>query len=477
MRFQYSQIETMASTSVTTGMINALTPGGPPIANPALSQVMSEEERKIVSEFCHLLEKSKQLFNGLRDLPQYGHKQWQAYFGRTFDIYTKLWKFQQQHRTILDSRYGLKRWQIGEIASKIGQLYYHYYLRTSETNYLNEAFSFYAAIRGRSYYSRAVREDRYELQRPDLMVKKLRYYARFIVVCLLLKKMKLVRDLVRELAKHIDEYTATYEPDDQLEWSLVLSEIKSFIEADTVVNVLDSDSNSIVLSHRLNPLITPPVEKSPMMTLSLQEVLIVGASSDQVKFSELTLDMFRMLQTLEREPQEDLTHMYDASPAGLPGSRLPPMENGSGGVGLKRDNPHKYLLYKPTVSQFTVFMASGQKELPANGALMLFISGDGCFSTKPAPEDLSYDLGGVLLSTKRDYEQLNSLLLNSKLKPHTKEPNCLYPGDLQPFTRRPTFFVIDSDNSSAFANIPHHFDQPLVVLMSPQEVPTSFRGA
>ena len=37
----------------------------------------------------------------------------------------------------------------------------------------------------------------------DLMVKKLRYYARFIVVCLLLKKMKLVRDLVRELAKQI----------------------------------------------------------------------------------------------------------------------------------------------------------------------------------------------------------------------------------------------------------------------------------
>ena len=35
------------------------------------------------------------------------------------------------------------------------------------------------------------------------MVKKLRYYARFIVVCLLLKKMKLVRDLVRELAKQI----------------------------------------------------------------------------------------------------------------------------------------------------------------------------------------------------------------------------------------------------------------------------------
>ena len=33
--------------------------------------------------------------------------------------------------------------------------------------------------------------------RSDLMVKKLRYYARFIVVCLLLKKMKIVRELVR----------------------------------------------------------------------------------------------------------------------------------------------------------------------------------------------------------------------------------------------------------------------------------------
>lgn len=35
----------------------------------------------------------------------------------------------------------------------------------------------------------------------------------------------------------------------------------------------------------------------------------------QVKFSELTMDMFRMLQTLEREPQEDYNHLYE-SPGG-----------------------------------------------------------------------------------------------------------------------------------------------------------------
>ncbi len=130
--------------------------------SPGAGGSEDDEGRRIVAEFVHLLEKSKQvrqqkvshhfkgvlfcsveyiliftclwlhfayafqLFNGLRDLPPYGHKQWQGYFGRTFDVYTKLWKFQQQHRSVLDTRYGLKRWQIGEIASKIGQLYYHY---------------------------------------------------------------------------------------------------------------------------------------------------------------------------------------------------------------------------------------------------------------------------------------------------------------------------------------------------------------
>lgn len=127
-------------------------------------------------------------------------------------------------------------------------------LRTSETSYLNEAFSFYSAIRQRSYYHQVNKEDRwkeatmncneqswclldfyllcsgkffeviylwaskavkivnfcliwYSLQfinlvpspfhRPELVVKKLRYYARFIVVCLLLNKMDLVKVLVK----------------------------------------------------------------------------------------------------------------------------------------------------------------------------------------------------------------------------------------------------------------------------------------
>lgn len=94
-----------------------------------------------------------------------------------------------------------------------------------------------------------------------------------------------------------------------------------------------------------------------------------------------------MLQALEREPQDDIAHMYDASPA--PG-RLPFPENGDH-RSLKRENPHKYLLYKPTFGQFYVFLASGFKELPANGVLLLYLSADGCFvNSKQHPEDSEY---------------------------------------------------------------------------------------
>lgn len=202
------------------------------------------------------------------------------------------------------------------------------------------------------------------------MVKKLRYYARYIVVCLLLKKMKLVRDLVRELDKHVLDYKKIYEPDDHIEWTLVLNEIRAFLDAETLVTVTDVDQTPIVISHRLNPLNTPPAEKQlAMQPLQLYEILIVGNICDQTKFSELTLDMFRILQALEREPvvDDNTARLHnDQSPAaarvkqiypgGMPGQPLSgsaqgmmgamsnPMQQSNALVGDRnflRDNPHK----------------------------------------------------------------------------------------------------------------------------------------
>ncbi|KAK7799560.1 hypothetical protein U0070_016521, partial [Myodes glareolus] len=280
------------------------------------------------------------------DLPQYGQKQWQSYFGRTFDVYTKLWKFQQQHRQVLDNRYGLKRWQIGEIASKIGQLYYHYYLRTSETSYLNEAFSFYSAIRQRSYYSQVNKEDR-----PELVVKKLRYYARFI--------------------------------------------------ADPVM-VLNDDNTIVITSNRLTETGAPLLEQGMIVgQLSLADALIIGNCNNQESADKPT----------------------------------------------RRENPHKYLLYKPTFSQLYTFLAASFKELPANSVLLIYLSATGVFPTGRSDGEGPYDFGGVLTNSNRDI--INGDAIHKRNQSH-KEMHCLHPGDLYPFTRKPLFIIVDSSNSVAY---------------------------
>lgn len=78
---------------------------------------------------------------------------------------------------------------------------------------------------------------------------------------------------------------------------------------------------------------------------------------------------------------------------------------------------------------------------------------------------VGYDLGGVMTSSKREGEHKKQ-----------KETHCLYPGDLYPFTRRPLFVIVDSDNSFVFQHIPRYFGQPLVTLMSPQDTPPAFHG-
>uniref|UniRef100_A0A2K6U290 Protein SCAI n=1 Tax=Saimiri boliviensis boliviensis TaxID=39432 RepID=A0A2K6U290_SAIBB len=445
----------------------------PKVTEFALKEIMSsggaeddipQGERKTVTDFCYLLDKSKQLFNGLRDLPQYGQKQWQSYFGRTFDVYTKLWKFQQQHRQVLDNRYGLKRWQIGEIASKIGQLYYHYYLRTSETSYLNEAFSFYSAIRQRSYYSQVNKEDR-----PELVVKKLRYYARFIVVCLLLNKMDVVKDLVKELSDEIEDYTHRFNTEDQVEWNLVLQEVAAFIEADPVM-VLNDDNTIVITSNRLAETGAPLLEQGMIVgQLSLADALIIGNCNNQVKFSELTVDMFRMLQALEREP------MNLASQMNKPGMQE------SADKPTRRENPHKYLLYKPTFSQLYTFLAASFKELPANSVLLIYLSATGVFPTGRSDSEGPYDFGGVLTNSNRDI--INGDAIHKRNQSHKEILtflHCccfpsLHPGDLYPFTRKPLFIIVDSSNSVAYKNFTNLFGQPLVCLLSPTAYPKALQ--
>lgn len=62
------------------------------------------------------------------------------------------------------------------------------------------------------------------------MIKKLRYYARFIVVCLLLNNRDIVQKLMEELSGLVDDYIKIFKPADSNEWQSVLQEISTFLE-------------------------------------------------------------------------------------------------------------------------------------------------------------------------------------------------------------------------------------------------------
>ncbi|OBZ90635.1 Protein SCAI [Choanephora cucurbitarum] len=676
------------------------TTGGPQSSNTGETVTAETGEdtmrkQKLVEEFQYLLEKSQSLFSGLRDLPPTGsHRQWRPYFEKTFEVYTKLWKFQQTHRSILEdkSNYGLKRWEVGEIASKIGQLYYHYYLRTSETNYLYEAYVFYEAIHERQYF-----KDIIEVKNSALMIKKMRYYARFIIVCLLLNKDENVRQLIAELEQLIEEYTKSFKPPDAKEWQMVLEEIRTFTEAEKKLVPINLDRTPDKIQHRLAPDLA---ERSlgNLPKLRLQEAILVGSYQKQIKFSELTLDMYRMLQSLERKPyiihpsvaanaphqkkpnedkekkdtaiKEDGTvknnttaHTTNASISSNPmasvantsssstaantvtnaanattttnasnasnastvipsntvatnnstnsvnntgaadsisaaatttttaatannaannntnnasvtaSNAVPSIStsaptNASATHGLtsqvqnernaKRSNPHKYLLYRPSLTQLLVYISTAFKDTGDHAALLLYLSADGY----AYPERTVPGYGGGVLTSQRSKQTTdrsntgpaalsnianstaaatNTTSMNTSSLNHaanntlgagvntsstqaassantntintngvvggtvtnsnnTNNPNqanaatsvtnasmshaietatippsvhCLHPADLIPFTRKPLFLIVDSDNSVEFKSMPNVFDQPVMCLMSPVEYPSS----
>lgn len=395
---------------------------------------MGDDAQKVVEEYKFMLEKSQSFFAGLRDLPQYENKQWQLYFQKTFEIYTKLWKFQQEKRTILENRdyYGLKRWEIGEIASKIGQLYYHYYLRTSETLYLQESFVFYDAIRARFYF-----KDVADAHSAPLMIKKLRYYARFVVVCLLLDRRDYVQELLEELRREVRNYDKKFSPPDSSEWHLVVSELAEFLKADEIMEVTGLPrAQPLALLQDLGGASEP-------VRIELQHAVLAGACESQIKFSELTLDIFRMLLTVEAPPAVD---------------------------NVVRQNPHKHLLYRPSVGQLHVVLSSICKDLPPQAAVLLYISADK-LERGPDEETLvkpeSTEASGLLLSSRAPQEAAAG----------SSSASCaFFPEDVIPFTRRPFVLVADSPGAGSFCNLKNVFGAPLLCLCSPNATPPSLKG-
>ena len=377
-----------------------------------------------------------------------------------------------------------------------------------------------------------------------LLVKQLRFYARFIVTCLLLDRRGMVDTLVEELSNFINEYsTAVRGAGETQEWHLVLQEITLFMQADIPVTYklgsvdFKAPPRRAIFSSRLAPAARsdPVVAANP---LRLQSCVLVGCHQHQVKFSELTLDMYRMMYSLEREPSElsPQSSSIGVSSSSIPAQGAIGSVSGlnttprKGGKAALSGNPKKYLLYRPTVSQVLLYLASAQRELQDGGVLMLYISADGEAAKHSAgsggfgsststpmnsvvppasPASVSTSSSSVppspmfpsaayaaAASMNSSTSSLPGLLANTSLsspEPYSyggvrlkREDHAtsiakasafvssaaFYPADIVPFTRKPTFIIVDSDNSYSFLNIGTVFGAPLLVLASPQENPS-----
>lgn len=153
--------------------------------------------------FRALVESAEKKYARVRDLPAYGR--WGTsnhYFHKVFKAYMRLWKYQQENRAKL-TECGLQRWEIGEIASRIGQLYFTQYMRTSEVRFLLESYIFYEAILHRKYFEGSGKE-------RMVRFKELRFYARFLMVSLILNRSEMVKLLMEQFKAIVDDSRAAF---------------------------------------------------------------------------------------------------------------------------------------------------------------------------------------------------------------------------------------------------------------------------
>ncbi|XP_020528588.1 protein SCAI isoform X1 [Amborella trichopoda] len=438
-------------------------------------------EERVSEKFRSLVESAEKKFARVRDLPYHGRDRCGPYFQKVFKAYMKLWKFQQENRQKLVEA-GLRRAEIGEIASRIGQLYYTQYLRTSEIRFLVEACVFYEAILER-YYFKGSSQD------LGLAYKELRFLARFMVVCLLLNREEMVQKLVERHKSLLDECKRTLQDASFKDWKHVVQEIVRFVKADT--ELVTVRPLRYCVPYDSHPVLLNVANLKAWRPLKLQDALLTSYHHNEVKFSDITLDTFRMLQCLEWEPSGSFhqIQLTDSSADGVC--------NRPDGFGINHlkiaeamddamlpPNPRKAILYRPSVTHLIAVIATICEELSPESIMLIYISASGKAERNvtslptasgalmnssqpilrvPHAHDLLSKESSVTTDNHRKYGSESHASVDDKGDSVDSSGTCLwlgsrgnggvnklYPADILPFTRRPLFLIIDSDNSCAF---------------------------
>ncbi|XP_019059417.1 PREDICTED: protein SCAI isoform X2 [Tarenaya hassleriana] len=429
-------------------------------------------EEDVSRTFRALVENADRKFARVRDLPAFGRAQGH-YFHKVFKAYMRLWKFQQGNRSKLVES-GLNRWEIGEIASRIGQLYFGQYMRTSEAPFLLEAYVFYEAILRRRYFEEAHGKD------LSVRFKELRFYARFLLVSLIADRKEMVKHLSEKLRVLVDDSKSNFRGTNFKEWKLVVQEITRFMKADTdLTYVRPLRYCSTLDSHLASQ--TYLTRFHAKKVLRFRDAVLTSYHRNEVKFAEVTLDTYRMLQCLEWEPRGSFYEKQSIEPKqnGVVIDHSAP--SGLIDVNLDADmvdrslppNPRKAVLYRPSVSHLLAVMATVCDELPPESVMLIYISASEGPVRSNVPESES-SAGSSKSSKSKLLSRASQEQKSSKFESHSHSngqrlrggdyydshiwlgprggsgSNNLYPGDIVPFTRKPLFLIIDSDNSHAF---------------------------
>ncbi|XP_062199208.1 uncharacterized protein LOC133901749 [Phragmites australis] len=398
-------------------------------------------------QFWSLLDKADRRFARVRDLPLLGRQEPDA-FAKAFRIYTQLWRMQQEHRNrLLDA--GLRRWQVGEIAARIAHLYYAQYQRTADTALLSEAFVFYHAVLDRAYFLDA--------DHHLAPAKHLRFLARFLLVALLLaRRAHTVPRLAADIRALLDDSKKVLQEAEYKEWKHVVQEIARFLRADSPFMNMRPLRYSYAFDPPPDTLPTVPstIKKRGLV---LSDAILCSYYHNEVKFTDVTIDVFRMFQCLEWEPCGSFALNTGYSTHD---------ESGQNHTNLLKDlrdaalppNPLKTILYRPLVTHFLTVLATKCEELPSNGMMLIYLSAAGEVGTS----GFCPDTGEKVVSNFSKFDISNTSRTSSKEDNEpglwlgcreTEGSNCIYPCDLIPFTRRPLFLVVDSSVSYAFKSI------------------------
>ncbi|ONM57229.1 hypothetical protein ZEAMMB73_Zm00001d021467 [Zea mays] len=395
-------------------------------------------------QFWSLLDKADRRFARVRDLPSFGRQEPDE-FAKAFRAYTQLWRMQQEHRhRLLDA--GLRRWQVGEIAARIAHLYYAQYQRTADTALLSEAFVFYHAVLDRAYFQDA--------DHHLAPAKHLRFLARFLLVALLLgRRSHTVPRLASDIRTLLDDSKKSFQDAEYKEWKHVVQEIARFLRADSPFMNMRPLRYSYAFDPPPDTLRTVPttVKKRGLV---LSDTILCSYYPNEVKFTDLSIDVFRMVQCLEWEPCGSFALNDGYSAHDESGQNQPNLLKDLRDAALP-PNPLKTILYRPSVTHFLTVLSTKCEELPSNGIMLIYLSATGEMGTS----GFCPDTGENVLSNfnKFDISSLSHTSSKENKEPclwlgcrETEGSNCIYPGDLIPFTRRPLFLVIDSSTSYAF---------------------------